>query len=114
MTASGTESEDGSLDTWDLWGLGDAVMRTHGPAVCAGQRCVLHNPSEHHMVSWPLRLRAISTLAVWLGERQCEHGQWHADPDAVGHLAKLGLGSLGDHGCDGCCTEDGNAQLRCE
>jgi hypothetical protein len=82
--------------------LADGRVLCHHPAtVCSGEHCVLHNPSDHPMKSWP---------KVWRGdlglmERLCSHGVGHPDPDALAHLARVGVGvdQPGVHGCDGCC-----------
>lgn len=87
---------------------GDAVIKTHEPSKCAGSECVLHNPSAHHMISWP---------ALWrwdrgIVERVCEHGIGHPDPDSVSYSTSIGDGSVAVHGCDGCCApQDSNCSV---
>lgn len=77
----------------------------HGPSVCAGEACTLHNPSDHHMTDWPLVLRETGLM-----ERKCQHGVGHPDPDSVAWAesksAPGNRGSWGIHGCDGCCSPE--------
>jgi hypothetical protein len=49
----------------------------HKPDKCAGHHCSIHNPSDHHMKTWPLLWRR-DTLMM---ERICPHGVGHPDPD---------------------------------
>lgn len=75
----------------------------HGSAFCAGQACSFHNPSNHHMMNWPLTVRLDRFCMT---ERICAHGVGHPDPDSLAWLKWMGLyesagGSV--HGCDGCC-----------
>lgn len=77
-------------------------LRVHSRRVCRGQKCCLHNPSKHHMRSWPLFIR---TDKFTLAERVCKHGVGHPDPDSVRHLDPAGCLLLGVHGCDGCCRK---------
>jgi hypothetical protein len=73
----------------------------HDPSKCAGSRCVFHNPSEHHMRSWRIRVRA-STLV----ERLCpEHGVGHPDPDSLAYFNSRGWRGFEVHGCCGCCSK---------
>jgi hypothetical protein len=76
-----------------------AGLVTHGPDKCAGQNCCIHNPSPHHMVTWPMRWRADTGKM----ERICEHGIGHPDPDDAAYWERLGQGCRNIHGCDGCC-----------
>ena len=75
--------------------------RIHGPDTCAETVCVFHNPSNHHMVTWPKELR--TDWGVPLIERLCQHGIGHPDPDSVAWLMRMGHEGFGTHGCDGCC-----------
>lgn len=81
------------------------LLTVHSPEQCAGQpSCVIHNPSDHHMKTWPLDWRGDR----YLMERVCEHGVGHPDPDHIEHIRR----TKGDkaaknqrvHGCDGCCN----------
>lgn len=74
--------------------LGD----THPEYKCYGRQCVIHNPSDHHMLDWPINLRENKLI-----ERICKHGVGHPDPDSVYFFDMIGQGGLGIHGCDGCC-----------
>lgn len=76
--------------------LGQTVVDVHRSSVCAGRVCMIHNPSDHHMRSWPLGFRADR---MPLAERFCPHGVGHPDPDCVAFLGE----GWGVHGCDGCC-----------
>lgn len=91
-------------------------MATHTATQCAGEPCVLHNPSDHHMRDWPTVVRYDKFA---LTERQCRHGIGHPDPDSMDWLSRCwpsvverglsyddgdGWKALGVHGCDGCCS----------
>lgn len=71
-------------------GTGD-LLKVHDADVCAGDPCIIHNPSDHHMRTWPTHWRPDRGIM----ERRCPHGIGHPDPDDDGrdHV----------HGCDGCC-----------
>ncbi len=78
----------------------------HSPDLCAGRRCIIHNPSDHHMRDWPVTWRADKGIA----ERTCPHGIGHPDPDDMAyHIEYLEDWYQGVHGCDGCCTKDNEA-----
>jgi hypothetical protein len=80
--------------------IGQTVLRNvHRPQVCAGRHCVIHNPSQHHMVDWP---------TLWRGDRQlmervCPHGIGHPDPDDAAWHRSQGRDWAGVHSCDRCC-----------
>lgn len=88
----------------DVWVFKDglALTNVHQPVQCAGRACVIHEPSEHHMRSWPLRARARDGGAYL--ERQCAHGIGHPDPDAAAYELSAGRDYNVVHGCDGCCA----------
>lgn len=99
------------IDDYDLtvvqvaegqWGvqIGETVIRTHGPTQCEGFPCPFHNPSEHHMRSWPINVRLDRSA---LCERKCLHGIGHPDPDSVHYFERIGRYGTDIHGCDGCC-----------
>jgi hypothetical protein len=61
--------------------------------------CCIHNPSKHHMVTWPMHWRDARAIM----ERICAHGVGHPDPDDAAYRA--GRGDTDTvHGCDGCCA----------
>jgi hypothetical protein len=73
--------------------IGTVRLRVHDQEKCAGQPCVIHNPSDHHMQDWKLNWRADRGIM----ERLCPaHGIGHPDPDD--------LNRNGVHGCCGCCV----------
>jgi hypothetical protein len=75
---------------------GMSLLRVHDPAKCAGDACCIHNPSDHHMRTWPQNWRGDKAMM----ERLCPHGVGHPDPD---DLAVRTTRWAGVHGCDGCC-----------
>lgn len=100
-------------DRADAWIIGSAaepvlgvqvgettLVNVHDPAKCAGEACVVHNPSDHHMRDWPLNFRGDRGLM----ERLCPHGIGHPDPDALAWHARQGRTWQSVHGCDGCCA----------
>lgn len=108
------------MTDYDLWGLEDGdVLQTHGPSVCAGSACCLHNPSGHHMNTWPLSHKRLSF--GWLSSRVCKHSGLHPDPDSVAYLMGRSAGATrsippvrfgpfvgtlaADHGCQCRCCE---------
>ena len=90
-----------NLATRDLVAVqGGILTNVHRAGQCVGEHCWIHNPSEHHMVAWPMSWRADKRTA----ERVCPHGIGHPDPDDVAFNARIGRG-VTIHGCDGCCTD---------
>jgi hypothetical protein len=94
----------------DLWGVpGQGVYKTHGPKLCSGQTCCIHNPSDHHMVDWPM---IFNNQRLFLAQRVCEHGVAHSDPDSLRYFANRQdipdriVTMLAIHECDGCCLPD--------
>lgn len=77
--------------------LGKAPLRVHTRSRCAGERCCIHNQSDHHMRSWPQNWRADRGIM----ERLCRHGVGHPDPDDL--MVKARPEEVTRHGCDGCC-----------
>ena len=75
------------------------LANVHQPDKCAGETCMVHNPSDHHMREWPLHWRDDRGLM----ERTCEHGVGHPDPDSLAWHVRNGRKWQGAHGCDGCC-----------
>lgn len=87
----------------DQWLYGEVLLSSvHSPQLCAGDFCVVHNPSQHHMRSWPLNWRDDTGIF----ERLCTHGIGHPDPDQLPYFKKSGLEALAVHGCDGCCRKE--------
>lgn len=70
---------------------GELIYNVHPQDACAGRPCCVHNPSDHHMRSWPQHWRGDRGLM----ERICPHGVGHPDPDDINPDDV--------HGCDGCC-----------
>lgn len=85
---------------------GQILFRVHTTDACAGEHCVIHNPSDHHMRDWPAYMRQ-DDFACKLVERHCKHGVGHPDPDSAAWLDQNGpegsRGTWSIHGCDGCC-----------
>ncbi|GAA2608619.1 hypothetical protein GCM10010399_44310 [Dactylosporangium fulvum] len=79
-------------------------LLVHDPARCAGQRCCIHNPSDHLMRDWPQLWRDDRQLM----ERVCRHGAGHPDPDDLDYKRRTRGDEYahyeGIHGCDGCCS----------
>jgi hypothetical protein len=88
------------LDDEALLASGLLLVNVHPVQRCAGQRCVLHNPSAHHMRGWHLHWRGDRGIF----ERLCPHGIGHPDPDQADHWRETGRTAEGVHGCDGCCV----------
>ena len=83
--------------------LGKTLLRVHGETQCAGPDdengkpiCCIHNPSQHHMLTWPQNWRG----DIGIMERLCSHDIGHPDPDDLKIRTRSGWGV---HGCDGCC-----------
>lgn len=78
---------------------GQTIFNVHHINQCAGERCPIHNLSDHPMRSWRQHFRDDRQIM----ERICPHGIGHPDPDDV-YNAHRGSDV---HGCDGCCTGNG-------
>lgn len=79
------------------------IVNVHPPFACSGQTCIIHNPSDHNMSSWPTLWTERGTI-----DRLCEHGHPHPDPDDLAHRARhqgFTEREKADHemSCDGCC-----------
>jgi hypothetical protein len=78
----------------------------HNPYDCIGRACVIHKPSAHYMVGWPLNIRVDREYG--LAERLCKHGVGHPDPDSLAFITIMEeedfASASGVHGCDGCCV----------
>jgi len=72
------------------------LRNVHLAGTCAGEYCCVHNPSDHHMVTWPQHWDSAQRVMM----RECPHGQLHFDPNDPKAATRAALG----HECDGCCT----------
>ena len=82
-------------------GTGQTIS-VHEASQCKGQHCVIHNPSDHHMKTWPTNWRQ----SRFMMERICPHGVGHPDPDDLAFKVSIAARDAdGIHGCDGCCIE---------
>lgn len=75
---------------------GQRLTKVHHPNQCLGEWCCIHNPSDHHMVTWRQNWRPDRRIM----ERMCVHDIGHPDPDDP----KTSDEYEAVHGCDGCCT----------
>lgn len=74
---------------------------THTLSKCQGRKCVIHNPSDHHMRGWPKRFHQPTQQTA----RVCKHGLGHPDPDDVAYWQQIAHRRISTkHECDGCCT----------
>lgn len=71
---------------------GQVISNVHSISICSPGHCTIHNPSDHHMRSWPQNFRDDYGFM----ERICEHNVGHIDPDDPAFSTRY-------HGCDGCC-----------
>lgn len=74
-------------------GVGQLLAGVHSPDECQNEYCVIHNPSDHGMRTFPTLWRRDRGFM----ERVCPHGVGHPDPDDPKAPPV--------HGCDGCCSE---------
>ena len=79
----------------------DTLTGVHPRAACAGEPCVVHNPTDHPLRSWPLLWRGDRGIF----ERVCEHGVGHPDPDQFVYWDRTGQPWQRVHGCCGCCGD---------
>lgn len=82
--------------------LGVDILRVHGQSRCLGPDhengrpiCCIHNPTDHHMLTWPQNWRG----DIRIMERMCEHDIGHPDPDDL----RVMMSKVKCYGCDGCC-----------
>lgn len=80
--------------------IAERLRNVHLPVACAGRECVIHNPTAHHMASWPMLWRNDTSLF----ERVCACGVGHPDPDQFAYWKQVGLMYRSTHTCDGCCA----------
>jgi len=81
-----------------------ARLIVHHPAMCKDRpACVIHDPSEHHMRTMPLLLRADKQ---GLAERVCPCGTSHPDPDDAEFWRDSDMAFMTIHHCCGkqCCV----------
>lgn len=85
-----------------ITGTGQKV-NVHEKGDCKGKYCCIHNPSDHHMRSWPTHWRDDRKIM----ERICPCGVGHPDPDDVQYQLSVGVSLLAatTHGCCGCCSK---------
>lgn len=87
----------------DMVGLNDGrntlLVNVHTVDQCDGQPCVIHNPTQHHMIQWPPQWDSILGIMF----RECPHHNLHPDPDDVTNLRRMNRYHLAGHYCDGCC-----------
>lgn len=81
----------------EFWSHGRNI---HDPSVCEGRHCPVHNPSLHHMRTWPMHWRSDRGIL----ERICEHGIAHPDPSQFDWWRVTGQEWQAIHGCDGDCV----------
>lgn len=87
----------------DVVGVANGLLtKVHPPERCAGESCWMHNPSEHHMSTWPTRWHGTGEPS----ERVCPHDLGHPDPDDVALFYRRRQFIRG-HQCDGCCIAAG-------
>ena len=80
----------------------------HDKKQCAGQFCPFHNPSDHHMKTWPTYVRYDRG---GMTERLCPDNHiGHPDPDSLAWMNRVGRDDGGAHGCDGCCQVPGKTK----
>jgi hypothetical protein len=93
-------------------GGGWLVFNVHRAEDCRGRACVVHNPSDHCMRSFPTRLRIPGPYDIKPThmERICPHGIGHPDPDDAAYQRSIGQ-DVGVHGCDGCCASPPNPHV---
>lgn len=82
--------------SWPLENSPKRLIKVHDEAACAGQRCTIHNRSDHSMRSFTQHWRDDRGIM----ERICPHGVGHPDPDSPW----LPDSYQWVHGCDGCCA----------
>lgn len=76
---------------WETVVINNTKLKVHSRESCQRRYCCIHNPSNHHMTTWPQNWRSDRSMM----ERICQHGIGHPDPDD--------LDPFRVHGCDNCC-----------
>ena len=75
------------------------LVNVHDKSKCAGRVCIIHNPTNHHMRTWPEQWRNDRGIM----ERTCSHGIGHPDPDQFPFWEETNRMYESIHGCDDCC-----------
>lgn len=98
----------------DFTFINGTLVAVHALEACEGRGipCCIHDPSDHHMLTWPMHWRGDTKVM----ERLCPHGIGHPDPDHMAYVTSLeasvddddsgDMSWQGIHGCDGCCTNE--------
>lgn len=81
---------------------GTILVNVHDKKQCAGRRCVVHNPTQHHMSMWP----AEWDDAMGMVMRVCPHGWGHPDPDDRWFRTTRSSFLACTHQCDSCCQPE--------
>lgn len=85
---------------WSEMELLTQLRGIHSEKLCEGEVCVFHNPTDHHMRTWPMHWRGDRAIV----ERLCPaHGTGHPDPDQFPYWERTGQPWQKIHGCCGCC-----------
>ena len=88
------------METVEVEGI--SLTNVHDETLCAHRHCVIHNPSDHHMRSWPLHWRDDRGIF----ERIDAIGCGHPDPDQFGYWQETGQDGMAVHGCTGLCDKE--------
>ena len=79
-----------------------ALFNVHRRSQCAGDPCVLHEPSDHHMLWW----EPVFDQSTGLISRFCpEHHVAHPDPDSWAWVSKVAGHRIGRHVCKCVCCK---------
>lgn len=93
-------NDDEDEEWYDILSMrGNLLLRTHTENRCQGQVCCVHNPTDHHMVSWEQEWSPRQEMMY----RICDHEMIHPDPDDLQVRNLMGMVS---HPCDGCCNPE--------
>lgn len=81
---------------------GTVLVNVHTVDQCNGEPCVIHNPSNHHMITWKPHWDGQLRI-MW---RRCPDGNLHPDPDDLHFWRSISFDTaraVFSHFCDGCC-----------
>lgn len=86
-------------------GVGQVLRGVHHATECVGRHCVIHDPSDHHLIGLRTQYRFSGPFDIKPPhmERLCEHGVGHPDPDDAAYWMSNGE-DITVHGCCGCCA----------